>query len=78
MVPAAAPVSSPQPEAPSAAALAMAATFRAFDSELSDDELRRIAARIDENRMGAALNPKTRPLRNADEPVGRFAVAESA
>jgi hypothetical protein len=58
--------------APSAAALAIAATFRAFDPHLTEDELRKIARNIDDNRTGAALDPKKKPLRNSDEPVVRF------
>jgi hypothetical protein len=58
--------------APSAAALAIAATFRAFDPHLTEDELRKIARTIDDNRTGAVLDPKKKPLRNSDEPVVRF------
>jgi hypothetical protein len=58
--------------APSAAALAIAATFRTFDPHLTEDELRKIARTIDDNRTGAVLDPKKKPLRNSDEPVVRF------
>jgi hypothetical protein len=63
----------PAPAA-SAAALAIAATFRAFDPHLTEDELRKIARTIDDNRTGAVLDPKKKPLRNSDEPVVRFSV----
>lgn len=61
---------------PSPAALAAATAFRAFDPKLSDEEIVTIAKGIDDNRMGAALNPKKKRLRNSDEPVTRFAAAE--
>jgi hypothetical protein len=71
--PAARPVKAPTP-----AALALAAAYRAFDPRLTDAELRTIARGIDDNRAaGAALNPKRKPLRNSDEPIARFAAAES-
>ncbi|GAC1534584.1 MAG: hypothetical protein NVS2B17_03820 [Candidatus Velthaea sp.] len=61
---------------PSAAALAIAATFRSFDPALTDDELRTIAKNIDDNRAaGTELNPRKKPLKNSDEPVTRFAAA---
>ncbi len=68
-----APVSSTAPNTPSPASLAMAATFRAFDPELSDDEVHRIALGIDETRTGGVLDAGTRPLRNSDEMAARFA-----
>jgi len=69
------PAPKPQP-LPSAASLAIAATFRRFDPKLSDDELHKIAANIDQSRTGAVLNPKKKPLRNSDEMVVRFAADE--
>lgn len=62
---------------PSAAALAVAATFRRFDSRLDDAEIETIARGIDDGvKAGTALNPKKRPLRNGDEPVTIFTVTE--
>jgi len=62
---------------PSAAALAVAATFRAFDAKLTDEQLTKIARTIDDNRAaGAELSPRKKRLRNSDEPVTRFAAAE--
>lgn len=61
----------------SAAALATATAMRVFDPGLSDAQIARIAADIDEqNAYGSALNPKKAPLRNADEPVTTFTVPE--
>jgi hypothetical protein len=62
---------------PTPAALAVAATFRAFDPRLSDAEVRAIAVTIDENRAGAVLNPKKKPLHNWNEIVARFAADET-
>ncbi len=60
---------------PSAAALAMAATFHRFDPKLDDAEIQTIARGIDDGvKGGTALNPKKRPLRNGDEPVTTFTV----
>jgi len=62
----------------SPAALAVAATFRTFDPQLSDDEIAHIAREIDALRaLGAGLNPKRRPLRNADDLIVRFTVDAS-
>jgi len=60
---------------PSAAALAMAATFLRFDPELDDAEVQTIARGIDDSvKAGAVLNPKKKPLQNGDEPVTIFSV----
>jgi hypothetical protein len=49
--------------------------MRRFDPKLTQGELDKIAHAIDDNGKGAlALNPKKRPLRNAEEPVTTFAV----
>jgi uncharacterized protein YaaQ len=49
--------------------------MRAFDSELTDAQVQKIASAIDENAKAArALAPKKKPLRNSDEPVTTFAV----
>jgi hypothetical protein len=61
---------------PSAAALAIAARFRAFDPKLSAADVRTIASAIDLYRTGGVLNPRKKPLRNSDEPVLRFAAGE--
>jgi hypothetical protein len=62
------------PKPASAAAVAIAATMRRFDPNLSDAELDKIAHAIDDNAKGAgALNPKKKRLRNGDEPVTTFA-----
>jgi hypothetical protein len=68
------PSASPKPASALAAATALA--MRRFDPDLSDKDLYTIAHGIDDNRRGAArLNPrKATALRNADEPVTRFAV----
>jgi hypothetical protein len=63
---------------PSAAAFALAATYRAFDPKLTDADLHTIARNIDDNRAaGTVLNPKINPLKNSDEMVARFAAGES-
>ncbi len=69
------PKPSPAPKAASAAAVAIAASMRRFDPRLSDADLDTIAHAIDDNGRGAArLNPrKATALKNADEPVVRFA-----
>jgi hypothetical protein len=74
--PAAQPSASAKPaKPPSAAAFAIAATMRRFDPKLTQGELDKIAHAIDDNGKGAlALNPKKRPLRNAEEPVTTFVV----
>ncbi len=60
---------------PSAAALAVAATFRRFDPKLDDAEIATIARGIDDSvKAGTTLNPKKKPLRNGDEPVTTFTV----
>ena len=73
--PSPAPSASPKPA--SALAIAIAASMRQFDGNLSDKDLDTIAHAIDGNRKGAArLNPnKATFLKNADEPVTRFAAA---
>lgn len=71
----AAPSASPTPKPPSEAALAIAATMRAFDPKLTDDELKTIASAIDDSRAaGQRLNPKGKTLKNGDEPVTTFHV----
>lgn len=73
---------SPQPtaqpssgKAPSPMALAIAATYTAFDPQLTEDQLRAIAVQIDESRSaGGRLDPKKKRLRNGDEPVTSFHV----
>jgi len=73
--PTASPVASPAPKPPTARALAVAAGMRAFDSELTDAQVQKIASAIDDNAKAArALAPKKKPLRNSDEPVTTFAV----
>jgi hypothetical protein len=75
--PAPSPSASASPKPASPAAVAIAASMRRFDAGLSDTDLDTIAHAIDANRRGAArLNPhKATALKNADEPVTRFAVA---
>jgi hypothetical protein len=69
-----APSPSGKVKPPSALSLATAATFRRFDSQLSDEQVTSIARALDENRdAGSALNPKKKRLKNSDEPVTRFA-----
>jgi len=73
---AASPNASPSPK-PSEAALATAALMRAFDSKLSEAELRTIAGNIDSNRKeGRTLNRGKRRLKNSDEPVTTFRVPQ--
>lgn len=69
------PSASASPKPASELAVAIAASMRRFDSNLSDKDLDTIAHAIDGNRRGAArLNPKKATgLKNADEPVTRFA-----
>ena len=71
--PSPAPSASPKPA--SALAAATALSMRRFDPNLTDKDLDTIAHAIDDNRRGAArLNPrKATTLKNADEPVTRFA-----
>jgi hypothetical protein len=69
------PAAKPGSKGPSAAALAVAASMRRFDPNLSDGELATIAKNIDDAwDAGAALNPKKTPLHNWDEPVTTFTV----
>ena len=77
-LPSPAPSASPKP--PSALAAALAASMRRFEPGLSDKDLDTIAHGIDDNRRGAArLNPrKATALKNADEPVTRFAAPRPA
>jgi hypothetical protein len=78
--PPASPLPSPKPSASpkpaSAAAAAIAASMRRFDPALADGDLDTIAHAIDDNRRATTrLNPrKATGLKNADEPVTRFAV----
>lgn len=63
----------------SAEAMAMALTYRRFDSALSDAELETIARGIDRKRgAGALLNRKGAVLKNGDEPITRFTVLSEA
>jgi len=62
-----APTSSPKP---TSEALRVAEGMRAFDPKLTDAEVTNIAQQIDDNnRSGKRLNPKTKRLKNSDEPV---------
>lgn len=62
-------------KAPSAAAVSLAAGFRRIDPKLAATDLEAIARGIDDAaQAAAALRPKRRPLRNADEPVTIFVV----
>jgi hypothetical protein len=74
--PAPSPAASASPKPASAPAAAIALSMRRFDAALSDKDVDGIAHAIDDNRKGAArLNPrKATALKNADEPVTRFAV----
>ena len=71
------PSASPKPASPLAAAIAL--SMRRFDANLSDKDLDTIAHGIDDNRRGAVrLNPKkATALKNADEPVTRFAATRA-
>lgn len=74
--PSPAPKPTPAAKPPTPAALAVAATFRTFDSALTDTELTVIARNIDANRSAAAgLNRASKPLLNSDEMAARFAVS---
>jgi hypothetical protein len=69
------PVSSPSAKPPTAASLAIAATFRKFDGALSDADLQTIARAIDANNDTArSLNPKKKRLANGAAPAVHFAV----
>ncbi|HKU66363.1 MAG TPA: hypothetical protein VJP85_01160 [Candidatus Baltobacteraceae bacterium] len=60
----------------SEAAKALAARMRTFDSHLSDEQLEKIAAGIDDNlKTGASVNPHGGVLKNWDEPVTVFEVS---
>lgn len=70
------PSPSPSPKPPSAAARAQAEALRRFDPHLGDAQIDTIARGIDGIAMeGQRLNPHGTTLKNADEPVTRFAVA---
>jgi FtsP/CotA-like multicopper oxidase with cupredoxin domain len=74
------PLPAPTPSqapAPSQAARAFAARMRAFDSALSEAELNEIAAGVETNwGFGKTINPHGTALKNSDEPVPSFAVAQ--
>lgn len=70
------PSASPSPKPPSAAARSQAEAMRRFDAKLSDEQIETIARGIDGlTSTGQRLNPHGTTLKNADEPVTRFAVA---
>jgi hypothetical protein len=51
--------------------------MRQFDPQLSDKDLETIAGGIEDNlKIGARVNPKGKALKNWDEPVTVFEVAE--
>jgi hypothetical protein len=73
------PVPSPSSSATkkkvSALARDFAARMREFDADLSDQQIEKIAASIDDNlKIGKNLNPKGRALKNSDEPATTFEV----
>ena len=71
--------SPPPPKAPkvSAAARALAESMRTFDRALSSGDVETIARNIDGNlKLGAAIDPKGRALRNWDEPATVFEATE--
>jgi hypothetical protein len=71
----ASPFVRPSGKPPSAVAVALAATMRSFDPALSAPELDGIARKIDAMRaLGPQLNPKARPLRNAEDLIVQFHV----
>lgn len=84
LIAAAPPSPHPAPQTPSpaptkrqisAAARALAARMREFDSALSDKEIEEIAAGIDENlTIGGRVNPHGTALKNWNEPVTIFEV----
>jgi hypothetical protein len=65
---------SPTPS-PSPASRSFAERMRAFDPELSDEEIEEIAAGVETNwQLGASINPKGRALTNSEEPFPAFSV----
>lgn len=68
---------SPKPEKISDAARALASSMRKFDPDLSDKAVETIAQGIDGNlKLGQAIDPKGRALKNWDEPASTFEAAE--
>lgn len=75
--PTASPAPSPSKKKTSALAREIALKMRTFDPRLTDRQLHDIAVGIDENmKTGARVNPEGRALKNWDEPVTTFEVAE--
>ncbi len=69
------PAAAPAPKKPSEAATALAARMRAFDPNLTDEELGTIADGIDGNfQIGRAVNPKGTAIPNSVEPATSFKV----
>jgi len=75
----AAPAPAPTPaRKASDAAAALAARMRAFDPNLTDEELATIAEGIDGNfQIGRAVNPKGTAIANSIEPATSFSVIVS-
>jgi hypothetical protein len=67
--------SPPASPSPSPVSRGFAERMRAFDAQLSDDEIEAIAAGIETNwQLGKSINPKGRALKNSDEPLPGFSV----
>ncbi|MBV8148961.1 MAG: hypothetical protein JO092_07705 [Candidatus Eremiobacteraeota bacterium] len=65
---------SPSPS-PSPAARDFALRMRAFDPQLTDEEIEEIAAGVEQNwALGKSVNPSGRALKNSDEPDPAFSV----
>ena len=75
--PSGSPSPSPKPSKISGAARELAKSMRRFDPQLSDKDLETIAQNIDGNlKLGDAIDPKGRALKNWDEPAATFEAAE--
>jgi len=73
--PVAATTTTPEAKPISESARAQALAMRQFDPQLSDDAIDEIARGIDDGlAAGAALSPRSAPLRNSEEPVTHFTV----
>jgi hypothetical protein len=70
-----APTPTPSAKKTSEAARALALNMREFDANLSDADIEKIAAGIDDNlKLGSRVNPHGTALKNWDEPATEFEV----
>jgi len=75
--PGSSPTPSPKPPNISSAARALAQSMRRFDANLSDSDVEKMAQGIDGNlKLGHAIDPQARALKNWNEPAVTFEAAE--